>query len=353
MAGVKEEDAYSFFKVTNVFDTHQQDGFKGIPRYLFRVHDQFSTGTTSTTEVCSPAIVALRDEHDYPSSVAKEPTVPTDFSSLNSQQAKDYLNSHLRWTCGLHYTHQQHGPCNLMSWTSSILFALQYALHRHGHGKPNYDSADLSEIKILVVDTTRAITDREGDSVFMRHRFLRDLQAIKGCLPNEKLYGSSGTLEQLHGWRDSGMYYPGEYLSQGRLALDPEHCHEVSLSDLIECGLFEVCPGLSDEDCWASWAKRVNELRLLPLRCCGSTTYDRDVLRDTLGAVVSVARAFGSLAGPVAVHLLGLSRVDPRGEGNARSVLEFFQTSLPGKFLFIIARIHSYSSLEANDRTNR
>lgn len=344
MPGAKEEDAYSFFKVSNVFDNNQQDVFKGIPQYLFRVHDQFSTGITSTTEVCSPAIVALRDEHDYPpppssSSCTKKQTAPTDFSSLKPKDAKDYLNNHLRWTCGIYYTHQQHGPCNLMSWTSSLLFALQYALYRHGHGKSYYSSADLSDIKILVVDTTRSvIIDGKGSSVFTRHPFLRDLQAIKGCKLNEELNGSSGTLEQLHRWRDSGMYYPGEYLSQGRLALDPGHCHEVSLGDLVERGLFEVCPGLVDKKRWVRLAKRVNELRVLPLRCCSSTTYDRDVLRDTLGAVVNVARAFGSLEGPVAVHLLGLSRVDPRGEGNARSVLQVLQMSLPGKFSFSTSR---------------
>ncbi|KXH34812.1 hypothetical protein CSAL01_00393 [Colletotrichum salicis] len=83
---------------------------KKIPRYLFRVHTPSTSGETSLESVVSRAALCghCRAERDI--------------FSIPPGEAAEMLNCHLRgWA--------RDGD-NLMSWTSSLLFALQYALYR-------------------------------------------------------------------------------------------------------------------------------------------------------------------------------------------------------------------------------
>ena len=56
--------------------------------------------------------------------------------------------------------------CNLMSWTSSLLFALQYGLYRHSmdRGEPQ-----LEEISLFIIDTR----------CFPEGTFVQDLEIMK------------------------------------------------------------------------------------------------------------------------------------------------------------------------------
>ena len=110
-------------------------------------------------------------------------------------EAAEYLEEHLKWRCA--------DDCNLMSWTSSVLFALQYALYRH-----EMTRCELSNINILVVDTR----------AFKRGVFARDVDALKAF----RGATDSKEFDRLHKWRVDGRFYYGEYLSQGRVPIDPE-----------------------------------------------------------------------------------------------------------------------------------
>ncbi|KAH7035945.1 uncharacterized protein B0I36DRAFT_319420 [Microdochium trichocladiopsis] len=262
--------------------TYFAGAISGIPRYLFRVYDWSSSGFTSRSEVCSPAFG----------------TLPKDLFRQPREDAAAMLNAHLRWKCCGRESHKLLGgrECNLMSWTSSLLFALQYALYRH---KTQDAKPQLSEIKILMVDT-RDLCDRNV--------FTRDLQTIRAF----KQYPPSDQdgLGEVDDWRSSGSYYFGEYLSQGRLVLKPEQCCEVTMKDLVDRGLFKICAGLGDSEHWHRLATRVNGLRR---RARPKTALSEDALQ----VVIDVAEAFEGFEVPAALRLLGLSPFHAR-EGGGR-----------------------------------
>lgn len=66
----------------------------------------------------------------------------TDILKFTSEQASERLSLHLWWECGK--------TCNLMSWSSSLLFLLQYGLYRHT--KDN-EPPSLSDIYLIMIDT--------------------------------------------------------------------------------------------------------------------------------------------------------------------------------------------------------
>lgn len=252
------------FTVTADTDAVLVESLQYIPRYLFRVFDSNSPGTTTLTRVSSPAF----DRTSQPGAdLYRNPSRP---------QAAAQLNAHLRWRC-------PHGHCNLMSWTSSLLFALQYTLYRH---QTSHQKLDLSEIRILVIDTQE----------FDEGTFARDLGAIEAFRHHDTSQDREN-LQSLHAIRDSGRYYFGEYLSQGKLTIDPTRAKIVTMGDLIDRGLFEICPELGDESFWNLWAKRVNVLRraLSPVQ-------EADV-----ETVMNVASAFGDFEIPVALMLFSMS----------------------------------------------
>lgn len=75
------------------------------PRYLYRLVAPQAVGSTTTSTVVPPTV-----------------THQTDIFHLPIQRAATLLLNHLLWERGYE------NGCNLMSWTSSLLFTLQYAL---------------------------------------------------------------------------------------------------------------------------------------------------------------------------------------------------------------------------------
>ncbi len=148
---------------------------EATPRYLYRVFDPSSPGETNANWVRSRD--ALRNE---PASVIDL------FRRPEHEQMAYRIWGHLRW--------RNFPDDNLVSWTSSLLFAIQYIFYRHNHqrSRPSYAS-----IMICILDTR----DLQYGA------FIRDLDLIKSFAP------FSEDLKGVERMRTSGYYF-GEYLSQ-------------------------------------------------------------------------------------------------------------------------------------------
>lgn len=85
------------------------------------------------------------------------------------------LNWHLRWSG------KPEDPDNLVSWTSSLLFVLQYIFYRHTRWK---DRSSLDKIYLCVIDTVsfpNGVFLRDIDLIYAYRSFdinLRDLEGL-------------------------------------------------------------------------------------------------------------------------------------------------------------------------------
>ncbi|RAQ52006.1 hypothetical protein AFGD_006333 [Aspergillus flavus] len=264
----------------NVVQKEQMPLFKGnqVPRYLFRIVAPQSAGSTTTSKVKSPATTTSdRDRLE-------------DLFQLDPIIAADRLNQHLRWMSG----HEQR--CNLMSWTSSLLFALQYGLYRHSmdRGEPQ-----LEEISLFIIDTRG----------FPEGTFVQDLEIMKVF---ETYHDALKNFGKLRG----GENYFGEYLTQGELDIEGR-CVKVSLQRMIDLGLFELHSGLGNRDGWNRWASRVTELRL-DFQTGSPNPTTRSVVRK---AITLAQSCFGDRwAAPLAAMLLALQ---PREQNDAIIIAGF------------------------------
>ncbi|KAI1049831.1 hypothetical protein LB506_001915 [Fusarium annulatum] len=207
--------------------------FGKTPTYLFRLHVPRSKGDTSTTRVMAPAFLGQTAYH------RDRLPCSQDLLQLPPKKAASRLKDHLLWHCNGF----RKSSCNLMSWSSSLLFLLQYALYRHTRDfepKPQF-----ADIKIIMIDT-RELPEKT---------FLRDLDALEWL--REEL-----DLKKLHEKRHAQFYF-GEYLTQGYLDIEGK-CVEMTMQQLIDRGLFTViCPALNKpNNNWADWAIPVCELRV-------------------------------------------------------------------------------------------
>ncbi|KAL0941188.1 uncharacterized protein CTRU02_203951 [Colletotrichum truncatum] len=224
-----------------------------IPRFLFRVTGPWSAGTTSTKEVCSRAWL------NNPSENCKDLfAYDKDFSpSLIAQKLEDHLLCMHKF------------DSNLVSWTSSLLFALHYAVYRF------YMKGSLEDLSLLVVDTTQ----------FPKGAFIRDLEAIDAFKSYSTIPSDVDGLQRLYGWRSTNAYF-GETLSQGRLPLNPEFCSSVSLKELRDRGLVRLNPAIWYRDLPATWCGAVLVLRA-ELRSSSRRMLDSDVSR-----AIALAKSF-------------------------------------------------------------
>jgi hypothetical protein len=263
------------------------------PRYLFRVHAPYSAGESSAIAVRSPAAL-----YGYPQQTE-------DLFAMGAFEAADSLKDHLNWKCD--------DSCNLMSWTTSLLFALQYGLRRH---QKDDDCPAFEDIFLLMIDTRD----------FPEWTFIKDLEAVNALNTHE--------MQEIRHWDDylalRSTYYFGEYLSQGALDIRGQ-CVEVSFQTLINLGLFELFPPLAVEAKWEKWARRVIELR--------QPFYTREVLSSTADEVrtaIRIARdGFGGRwTFPIAAMLLAFR---PRAN-NDQVIIEGFEAEISGKLTLVCLR---------------
>lgn len=266
--------------------------FDDIPRYLFRVFTPKSCGATDKSWTVS------KDARNA------SPTSQVDIlARVDNGQVARMLNRHLRWW---------EGDDNLVSWTSSLLFALVYIFHLHANLR---DGSSFSDIYLCIIDTTS----------FSKGVFLRDVDLIRA-------YGSfDADLRNFEVLRES--YYFGEYLSQGALKIE-DKCGIVSASAIIDQGLFDLQPKLKEFAKWEPtqkppWAKPVIRLREeLYQKTTEQTT------EEVLQAAIDIAQLFGPhWQLPVAANLIASRPC--RSEDNA-TVRAFTAFPFTGPFLLTV-----------------
>jgi hypothetical protein len=125
-----------------------REKFDDIPCYLFRVLTPNSESTTDRFWVKSK-------DAKYSSANSRVDIL----SRSHNRQVASMLNRHLRWWG------KDEDLDNLVSWTSSLLFALQYIFYRHVDSR---DGSSLDRIHLCVVDTAS----------FPKGVFLRDMDLI-------------------------------------------------------------------------------------------------------------------------------------------------------------------------------
>lgn len=202
-----------------------------IPRFLFRIHTPDSYGQTSLSAVVPQAVI-----HNGAKATQ-------DIFTWDRKAAAKLLNTQLRW-----WPYRDPSDCNLVCWTSSLLFVLQYRLHRSRQG--NQDGYQFSQITLLILDTRRL-----PDGVFVKDLELIDAFAHHS---DPAIRDNLAYLWELR--QSSRGYYFGEYLSQGRLNINGV-CSQATMQNLIDSGLFKLMPELESKESWNKWTDRVVELR--------------------------------------------------------------------------------------------
>lgn len=248
-----------------LFSPNQNSGIRedildNIPRYLFRVVFPGSCGTANERWVQSGS---ASQQNRY----LKEDI----FSNLNYNKRKvtaHMLNSHLRWwpNSGV--------DDNFVSWTSSLLFAIQYIYYQYWS---NWDVWDLTGIHLYVIDTAQ----------FPRGTFMRDMDLIN------VFCGVDDSLKDFKRMRTGPKYYFGEYLSQGALKVENK-CQMIAADILFEHDrLRRIQPQFGDINIrmrgeHAEWANEVIRLRGAIWRPRVTPSYWEEEMRDRLEAIKEI-----------------------------------------------------------------
>lgn len=258
-----------------------------IPRYLFRITTPRSDGTTD--ELWTKSKDARYDRpHSAVDILARQ----------DKSEVARMLLRHLRWWG------TPSDPDNLVSWTSSLLFALQYMFYRHYSSK---DGSSMATIHLCVVDTTafpKGVFIRDMDLIRIFRSFDRDLRNFEGL--RTKRHGEL-----------TGSYYFGEYFSQGALRIENK-CQIVSAQAIINHGLFEIRPEFSEqlppED--TPWANKV-----IALREAFYLTESPSITEVGIRAALAIAELFGGRWRlPLAASLVALLP----SRSNNRAILQAF-----------------------------
>ncbi|KAK3681566.1 hypothetical protein B0T22DRAFT_387339, partial [Podospora appendiculata] len=269
--------------------------FDQAPRYLFRVSTPQSDGA-STDRFCARSRAARHWAY------SNGPT--KDIFSLHREEAAYALYRHLTWI--------SFDADNLVSWKSSLLFAIQYMIYLHKRGKPNFPKLALREIQLYILDTT----------VFPKGVFVRDLELIEEFrASNRDLDNFAANVRvrtrETHG--DDTFYY-GEYLSQGALEIE-DRCQMVTADAIITQDLFSLRPEFEESMSGGSdgpglrLASEVNRLRVR------FNDHIQPASLRELAAAQRIAMRFGRRwRVPVAAHLLALQ---PRGDGDEYILVMF------------------------------
>jgi hypothetical protein len=265
--------------------------FDDIPRYLFRVF------TPKSDETTTDRVWVKSKDASHDSANSEVDILARD----NNQQVASMLNRHLRWGG------KPLDPDNLVSWTSSLLFALQYIFYRYTDSR---DGLTLDEIRLCVVDTTS----------FPKGVFLRDMDLICAY----RLFDSRlRNLDDLRTKKHSvlaGSFYFGEYLSQGALKIE-DKCQIVSAQEIIDQALFCLQPEFKKSMVMENptWAKEVIRLREAFHE---KSVEPQRITKEELRAAIDIAQLFGPRWRlPVAANLIALL---PRRSEDG-SILEAFE----------------------------
>lgn len=145
------------------------------------------------------------------------------FARTDKQEVAINRNYHLQW-----WDHDR-PTNNFVSWSSSLLFALQMICYRANHSKDA--PLKYKDIQLCIIDTTKLSKDA----------FIRDLDLTRAFAPFDS--SDNNNLTKFHDLRSGPTWYFGEYLSQG--ALNVENCIQlVSAKAIMDAGLQVLRPDL-------------------------------------------------------------------------------------------------------------
>ncbi|KAM3516394.1 hypothetical protein NHJ13051_009953, partial [Beauveria bassiana] len=256
-----------------------------IPRYLFRVFTPKSQGMTNSSWAWS-----MDARH-------RTPSWATDiFARTDRAQAANMINSHLRWWTG--------ADDNLVSWTSSLLFALVYVFHLRANIR---DGSEFKDISLCMIDT-KGIPD---------YVFIRDMDLIAAFRQESVSLLEFERLRCRQSRDFSGSYYFGEYLTQGALKIEGR-CQIISSDLLIDAGLYHIREEFRSFADWEvrkkpPWAKPVVEMRQV---FYSEKDQRRDMSSDGLEAAKAISRLLEPpWRLPMAASLVALAA--PRTDDNA------------------------------------
>jgi hypothetical protein len=255
-----------------------------VPCYLFRVYTEDSDGHTDGDWVMSRDHV--EGNHHTPTitpNVLESATTPPP-----PKETARLIRGRLKW--------QHLEKDNLMSWTSSLLFAIQYVFHKHAFSR---GSLAFEDINILVVDTAG----------FPADSFIRDMDLINAyCTYDAELENFRNLrTEKLRGGEE---FYFGEFLSQGALAIGGSdgggrRSKIVSARSMIDARLLELRFAFqqSHDDPKEGWPRKVLELRADFI----TNPPSRTVSRRRIGLACETGRLFGrEFRLPVAIQLAAI-----------------------------------------------
>lgn len=236
-----------------------------VPRYLYRTYSSRSNGRN-----CSRSFTP------------ESPVYTNNLSDIQPQHAKDMLENHLLWR-GL-------ASDQFISWTGSLLWALQHAIRKDFQGD--------TDVHICVLDTSKI----ETCSFFAASDLLRIYR-----VPDE------GKLAH--------RYYVAEYLYHGGLFVHGSSA-TVSLNLLREYGLFNLLPELDDHRFKPLLCKTVDSLRVTMV------SVPRPVAPIEGRTALQVASLFGKeFTMPLMVALLSLRRRAPDDAYFLKLVADFADPS--------------------------
>jgi len=211
-----------------------------VDRYIYRLFDLNSQGFNDEIWVRS------RDAH------LSKSNWDTDILSRQDRgNVASMLSRHLWWKG------KNDEEDNLVSWTSSFLFVLQYAFYRNQHHKTS-----LNDIYICVIDTSK----------LPKNVFVRDIDLISEY---SRLDDGLAAMRNLR----CGQHYFGEFLSQGVLRIEG-NCSIVSMQDIVDTGLMQLRPEFKGfETRPATWANEVVNLRRMDNDSSGILPIDENRVR--------------------------------------------------------------------------
>ncbi|EUC40319.1 hypothetical protein COCMIDRAFT_41342 [Bipolaris oryzae ATCC 44560] len=227
-----------------------------IPPYLFRVFDKKSSGKNNKKVMASSG---------YTSQVQSSGV--NDLLSMEDSEATKLLYYHI----GKKRTRtNDHQDC-LLSWTSSLLYAVQYATYRQHRLDLSY-----TDIEICMVKTSQ----------FLQGQFVRDIELLNKYYPNAEYLG--GKIRGLFDLRlNRQEYYNGEYFSQGVVNHSGRSC-VVSLEQLEVAGIFKLYPELKDPR--DSGGRILNANRVCDLR--EKWSLQRTTTNEEISCAFRIAQCF-------------------------------------------------------------
>jgi hypothetical protein len=283
-----------------------------IPNYLFRVVSPKSAGKTNR--------MWARSESARQHEISSTKDIFS-FKGPEDRQTKAFeLTVHLQW-----YGDIYEAEDNFVSWTSSLLFAIQYIYYRHHHDIPG---PSLNDIQLYVIDT----------SLFPRGTFMRDLDLIESFreFDRENTSGQYWNLKSLHSLRTTKGFYFGEYLSQGSLKIENK-CRKIPAKILFDNNrlrrlqpafnkLYMPPPCRKD----TKWAKAVIDVRkaiwppILPVLSSLEISDRLAALKEILDTMDTYDSQHGWTF-PLGIYLAALAGFGPATDTHTESCGLFFE----------------------------